>query len=311
MNVSKFEGEFPSCQALVKALVKKYLQYDYILEADEMASLEYQGLSIRITQNNKRLLISANGNDIDWDINELVLQNEFPQKILVGQLNKVVNLPLLSEKLKALKEVIQQQNNPTTTKNSNDTEKIDQTSNPTSDQTVQPSSQFPESPQQHPYISGMPSYIDQKQHHIQNPFSIGNSDLDPFSAGSVPGGSMIMGPDHPLFDRRGDNGNGTFGNPTGMFPPGSVPPGARFDPVSPFDINIRPGHGGYHGPPGGNFGPFNPVYPGYGKPTRPEGIPGYNGGFSVGPTRTPRPGHPSGDPDFDELIPPRFEDEFM
>jgi hypothetical protein len=333
MNVSKFEGEFHSCQALAKELVKKYLQYDYAFVSETMTNLEYQGLSIKITQNNNRLLISTNGNEIEWSINEFILQNEFPQQIPVGKLNQIVNLPVLSKKLQALKEIIQQHINPsqktpsTGTKNTANTKTLsdqtaaDTTAKDTMVKTGQTStSQLPQFPEQQPYVGGMPSYIDQQQHHIQNPFSIGNSDLDPFSAGNGVSGGMIMGPDHPLFNiGRGGNGDGSFG----MFPKGSVPPGARFDPVSPFDVNIRPGQGsgGYHGPAGGNASPFGGIgIPGYHGPTGGNvGIPGYPGGVGAGPRRPgggigpsrSGPGHPSGDPDFDELLPPRFDDEFM
>ena len=60
-----------------------------------------------------------------------------------------------------------------------------------------------------------------------------------------------------------------------LLPPGAVPPGARFDPISPFNGITRP-------------------------PLRPGQMPPPN-----------RPLPRSGEPDFDELTPPGYNDMFM
>ncbi|KAJ8330350.1 hypothetical protein QVD99_007695 [Batrachochytrium dendrobatidis] len=86
--------------------------------------------------------------------------------------------------------------------------------------------------------------------HIPNRFGVGDVDLDPlaaapgmmnpihgfpkgFGSGPMhPGGGMIVGPDHPMFNNPVNPLYSAGGSPG--FPPGAVPPGARFDPVGPF-----------------------------------------------------------------------------
>lgn len=128
---------------------------------------------------------------------------------------------------------------------------------------------------------------------FRNPLTIGDRDLDPLGGsplampprfggggfappplfpGGDTGGGMIVGPNHPMFRDR-------FAHPSAQnLPPGAVPPGARFDPIHPSDPSF----------PGGMQGPrFNPDV--------------------GGPNPQPRaPGHPSGDPDWDDLAPPTF-----
>ncbi|RHZ47861.1 hypothetical protein Glove_566g16 [Diversispora epigaea] len=122
-----------------------------------------------------------------------------------------------------------------------------------------------------------------------NPLSVGRDDLDPLGANPIMGiprfdippfggpnrgGGMFMGPDHPIFDRRGhsrDN-NDIYGGPRTL-PRGAVPPGARFDPIGPF-----PSQSPLRGPRG-----------------RGRGGSGYIGG----------------EPDGDELPPPGYTDMFM
>ncbi|KAE8228224.1 hypothetical protein CF326_g6854 [Tilletia indica] len=121
----------------------------------------------------------------------------------------------------------------------------------------------------------------------RNPATIGDRDLNPlgippgiFGGGPPPlfgggdnGGGMIVGPNHPMFrDRFGSDVGGTGGE--GGLPVGAVPPGARFDPIGPFGGPMGPGRGG----PGG------------------------------GPRRPGRGGPLGGDPDWDDLAPPRNSD---
>ncbi|KLO19842.1 hypothetical protein SCHPADRAFT_934973 [Schizopora paradoxa] len=120
-----------------------------------------------------------------------------------------------------------------------------------------------------------------------NPLQIGRSDLDPLPLQNQPnplapsnlippnqGDGMFVGPDHPIFGGafgpgRGQRapGQSPWGG-DGYLPPLGAPPGARFDPVGPF---------------GG--APF-------GGPGRQP--------FGRAPLR-------SGDPDFDEALPPGFD----
>lgn len=132
----------------------------------------------------------------------------------------------------------------------------------------------------------------------RNPLAIGDRDLDPlggarppgagygppplFGGGGGGGGGMYVGPDDPIFrDRFRQPGAGGIGpeqgpwGGDGFLPPGAVPPGARFDPVGPFGQGM-----------GGPFGP--------------GGVP-----LGGGPGQ-PRPrGGPAGDPDWDDVRPPR------
>ncbi|ESK97549.1 hypothetical protein Moror_17549 [Moniliophthora roreri MCA 2997] len=91
----------------------------------------------------------------------------------------------------------------------------------------------------------------------QNPLQIGRRDLDPLPGGSFQppplfppdnDDGMFVGPNHPIFGRRGHpSGNrGPWGG-DGFLPPMGAPPGARFDPVGPMGPNT--------GPFPGNFGP--------------------------------------------------------
>ncbi|TPX53742.1 hypothetical protein PhCBS80983_g06187 [Powellomyces hirtus] len=111
----------------------------------------------------------------------------------------------------------------------------------------------------------------------RSPYTIGDTDLDPLAAspglvfphtgGLSQGGSMFVGPDHPMFH----HGGGGVPRPDRYLPPGAVPPGARFDPIGPF--GPRPG-GGPGGPPlggpppPGRGGPRGPGFPGGGMPFR-------------------------------------------
>ncbi|CBQ73760.1 conserved hypothetical protein [Sporisorium reilianum SRZ2] len=126
---------------------------------------------------------------------------------------------------------------------------------------------------------------------FRNPLIIGDRDLDPLGGSPLAlpprfgggGGGGFAPP--PLFPG-GDTGGGMFVGPnhpmfrnrfppnTGL-PPGAVPPGARFDPIYPEGT-----------------GPFHPENPDVGG-ARPQG---------------PRFG--SGEPDWDELAPPRGENPF-
>lgn len=84
---------------------------------------------------------------------------------------------------------------------------------------------------------------------FQNPFTIGDVDLDPFAAAPgmlppglrLPGhpGGMIVGPDHPMFTQPFGQGPSYIPGGNGRLPPGAVPPGARFDPIVP--MGPRPG----------------------------------------------------------------------
>lgn len=121
-----------------------------------------------------------------------------------------------------------------------------------------------------------------------NPLQIGRSDLDPLPLQNQPnplapsnlippnqGDGMFVGPDHPIFGGpfgpgRGQRSPGqTPWGGDGYLPPLGAPPGARFDPVGPFG--------------GGS----------------PLGGPGRQP-FGRAPPR-------SGDPDFDEALPPGFD----
>jgi hypothetical protein len=137
-----------------------------------------------------------------------------------------------------------------------------------------------------PYGAGIPDFnLMERNDPVR--FSVGRSDLDPFAAapgvvgignGSVrsTGGGMYVGPDHPMFNEPPNPFFGSVGPE--RFPPGAVPPGARFDPVMP-------------------FGPGS-------QPLRPQG--------RIQPQFPHSRNLPfSGDPDFDELKPPGFNDEFM
>ncbi|KAA1466236.1 hypothetical protein DENSPDRAFT_790694 [Dentipellis sp. KUC8613] len=120
----------------------------------------------------------------------------------------------------------------------------------------------------------------------RNPLEIGRSDLDPLGGfappplfpGSSGGDGMIVGPNHPIFDRQGGIGGdlprGPWGG-DGFLPPMGAPPGARFDPVGP-GLGPFPGRLG-RGPRGGQ----------------------------------PPPGNNMQDPDNDEFMPPGMRDMFM
>ena len=82
-----------------------------------------------------------------------------------------------------------------------------------------------------------------------NPLEIGRRDLEPFPSNPFAppslfpthgGDGMFVGPDHPIFGRRRDEGvfpnRGPWGG-DGYLPPIGAPPGARFDPVGP---GLRP-----------------------------------------------------------------------
>jgi len=122
-----------------------------------------------------------------------------------------------------------------------------------------------------------------------NPLQIGRSDLDPLAIQNQPnpfapsmlipprqGDGMIVGPDHPIFGGAFGPGRGqrspgqTPWGGDGFLPPLGAPPGARFDPVGPFG-------GAPLGPPG----------------RQP---------FGRAPPR-------SGDPDFDDALPPGFDND--
>ncbi|KAI8848123.1 hypothetical protein BC829DRAFT_394792 [Chytridium lagenaria] len=152
----------------------------------------------------------------------------------------------------------------------------------------------------------------------RNPYGVGDVDLDPFAAapgiipprgGMHPGGGMFVGPDHPMFG----GGMGGMGGGGGRFPPGgggsflppgAVPPGARFDPIGPF--GPRPGFGG-GGMGGGPRGPFGPGVGG-----GPLGPFGPNaGGGALGPAGGPRDPTRRSDPDFDELLPPGYDNMYL
>ena len=142
-----------------------------------------------------------------------------------------------------------------------------------------------------------PTYPSQPS--FRNPLTIGDRDLDPLGGsplampprfggggssappplfpGGDTGGGMLVGPGHPMFRDR-FRPNHPEAGPTGL-PPGAVPPGARFDP-------IYPSGGGPFGPDGN--------YPDVGG-ARPQGG---------------RGGPASGEPDWDELAPPRGENPF-
>ncbi|CAG8613372.1 10592_t:CDS:2 [Diversispora eburnea] len=98
-----------------------------------------------------------------------------------------------------------------------------------------------------------------------NPLSVGRDDLNPlgvnpmgiprFGGSDIPsfgrpnrGGGMLMGPDHPIFDRRGNShdNNDIYGGPQTL-PRGAVPPGARFDPIGPFSSQPQPRRGSRRG----------------------------------------------------------------
>ncbi|KAL7009058.1 hypothetical protein EMMF5_001255 [Cystobasidiomycetes sp. EMM_F5] len=122
-----------------------------------------------------------------------------------------------------------------------------------------------------------------------NPLEIGRSDLDPLGGamGRLPGAGgdgMLVGPNHPLFQREreqydplripGTGGQGNRGpwGGDGFLPPLGAPPGARFDPVGPF----APGNAG--GQPRRNWGDEMPP-PGFDN----EGGAGRTGAFNPHP----------------------------
>lgn len=150
----------------------------------------------------------------------------------------------------------------------------------------QPSQPTPSAPRPRPPFQG--DEDDPTSHPFRNPLIIGDRDLDPLGGSPLAlpprfgGGGNFAPP--PLFPG-GDSGGGMFVGPdhpmfrnrhppshTGL-PPGAVPPGARFDPIY----------------PGGGPGPL-----------RPGGEPDVGGA---------RPQNP-GEPDWDELAPPRGENPF-
>ncbi|SNX84859.1 uncharacterized protein MEPE_03568 [Melanopsichium pennsylvanicum] len=138
----------------------------------------------------------------------------------------------------------------------------------------------------------------------RNPLIIGDRDLDPLGgsplrlpprfgggsggtsappplfpgAGGDTGGGMFVGPNHPIFRDRFPQQGGQG------LPQGAVPPGARFDPIYP--AGAAPGQG-----PGGGVGRFDP----------------FNPDPDVGGAR---PQNIGGEPDWDELAPPRGENSF-
>lgn len=105
--------------------------------------------------------------------------------------------------------------------------------------------------------------------------TVGSHDLDPLQIGGIsPGGGLyppgigpgsfsdgsMVGPDHPLFDRRHNNNDiNMFGDERPS--PLQVPPGARYDPLRPDDPQANmlrfPGRGG-RGPPGPPDNEFPP-----------------------------------------------------
>ncbi|KAK9898085.1 hypothetical protein P389DRAFT_65582 [Cystobasidium minutum MCA 4210] len=154
----------------------------------------------------------------------------------------------------------------------------------------------------------------------QNPLEIGRSDLDPLGGqvGRLPGAGgdgMLVGPNHPLFNRERSQENplgggagqagqrGPWGG-DGFLPPLGAPPGARFDPITPFGIggNVpnqppRRNWGDEFPPPGFDneldADPqrgFNPLNPGGGL----GGLGGPRGGFGPGSGRGGFGGMPGG-----------------
>ncbi|TKY85338.1 hypothetical protein EX895_005500 [Sporisorium graminicola] len=150
---------------------------------------------------------------------------------------------------------------------------------------AQPRSPFGGNPDDPSYPSNYP-----QQPPFRNPLIIGDRDLDPLGGSPLAmpprfgGGNGGFAPP-PLFPG-GDTGGGMFVGPnhpmfrdrfptnTGL-PPGAVPPGARFDPIYP-----------------AGTGPFHPENPDVGG-ARPQNFP-----------------YGSGEPDWDELAPPRGENAF-
>ncbi|CAG8514923.1 3636_t:CDS:2 [Ambispora leptoticha] len=129
---------------------------------------------------------------------------------------------------------------------------------------------------------------------FENPFSVGRDDLDPLGSnpiigpprfgsgyglpplgGPSRGGGMYVGPDHPIFDSRRFEGDRIPPDGPSILPRGAVPPGARFDQILPFGPGPR-GRGGV-------------------------GRGGGRGGSGIF----------SGEPDFDEIPPPGYNDMFM
>ncbi|XP_006460212.1 hypothetical protein AGABI2DRAFT_191978, partial [Agaricus bisporus var. bisporus H97] len=135
----------------------------------------------------------------------------------------------------------------------------------------------PQAPPANPY-QPQPMFPD-------NPLEIGRRDLDPFAVDpfsppnlfppSRNGDGMFVGPDHPIFGA--PRGRGPWGG-DGFLPPMGAPPGARFDPIGPDPFPRRGG------------------FPGRG------GFPNRGRGSS---------GHPSGEPDNDEFMPPGAGDMYM
>ena len=167
-----------------------------------------------------------------------------------------------------------------------------------SSSSTQPRRSPPQHPPARPPFGGDqddPSQPRSFQPPFRNPLTIGDRDLDPLGgsplalpprfgggASSAPpplfpggdtGGGMFVGPDHPMFRNRFP----PSASPNQGLPPGAVPPGARFDPIYPSGAG-----------PSGRFDPFHPHSPDVGG-ARPQ---------------------PSGDPDWDELAPPRAENPF-
>jgi len=114
-----------------------------------------------------------------------------------------------------------------------------------------PPEEHPSPPPRHPF--GLrPEY--QRPY---NPYEVGRDDLDPLGGRDFDplgrimapqrGGGMIVGPDHPMFDRRRFEGSNQPGVSGPFLPPGAVPPGARFDPIGPFGaspLDLRRGNNG-------------------------------------------------------------------
>jgi hypothetical protein len=272
MNLANVHGKFSSALQLLREIVKESLKFDYELLTETDNDLVYKHFKISFKQTTSMLKIIVNSEIIQWKLDDVLSEVEFPLEVVKGNLKDFVKREDLSLKLSEFRTIISklvsapapsetvpepQHKMKVEQGNSNNVQMSQEIDDP-----IEINSGYRE-------FSGIPASQ-----------TIGNADLDPFAgsrgfvgigpiSGMRPGGGMVVGPDHPMFSNPGRLGRppvSPFGPP--QFPPGAVPPGARFDPVLPFGPNSipRPGTG-----------------PGFGRGSR---MP-----FS-------------GDPDFDEYLPP-------
>jgi hypothetical protein len=274
MNLAQIEGDFDTPLNLLKTTIKLYLQYDYELETEDILSLTYGTktgeITIRLKQTISDVIMTIGDAILKWKLSTLIQEEvEFPLSIRKGEAKTVFVKENLSKQLIEVKQIMEEVSQ-AGTKPKSPQEQDSPSKKPKKEQITQPNqkanvesnreraSAAIQSPRLQssnsflypsgviPHGGGIPERPYRPPVAPMTPrFGVGEADLNPFGStpGIVrpspmhPGGGMIVGPDHPMFQAPSrPHGGGPMG----------PPPGARFDPVMPFG----PGGGRPMRPPG-------------------------------------------------------------